>query len=385
MVVRFQYYNGSILPKENTPGFTIWQGGGDYQSVLWGTAPPLNASSPTTARILEPQFVGISEVRFNDTGRNVYYKIVSMNKPQVTGGDVMPSHDINPSQDFYIDSAKDAVDFAGSYLTLAGATSSLASSLASSGTAITIAKSVASGVISRAPIIYGAVFASQLALNFAKYQLSSPPRTNPVKIVGTPQYQMIFSNTIDGFPPDSEVIFTSSPVVSPPSSAFGSDSPVLNNYDITSQYYSSYPSWNGGMSHPHLAEMQNLISNQLKAAIKEEFEKLEEIWTIPQQNDFEQESAGFWEDFTGKLQEVIHNVVEKRGNGSYQNKTNEIKKKLQELIDKECCFQPEDINSIFSNYFSITKNDTKINIAGVIDSKEFTSESAVLEGSEMIY
>ena len=380
MVVRFQYYNGSVLPKENTPGFSIWQGGGDYQSVLWGGAPPLHASGPTTARILEPQFVGTTEVRFNDTGRNVYYKIVSITKPQVTGGEVMPPHDINPSQEFYIDSAKDAVDFAGSYLTLVGTTSSLASS----GTAVTVAKSVAAGVVSRVPVIYGAVFASQLALNFAKYQLSSPGRQNQVKIVGTPQYQMIFSNTVDGFPPDSEVVPTSSPLVSPPSSAGGSDSPVLNNYDITSQYYSSYPTWNGGMSHPHLGEMQNMITNQLKNTIEEEFEKLGEVWTPQQQNDFKQEPVGFWEDFTGKLQEVIHNVVEKRGNGSYQNKTNEIKKKLQELIDKECCFKPEDINSIFSNYFSITKNDTKINIAGVIDSKEFSSETAVLEGAEVI-
>ena len=78
------------------------------------------------------------------------------------GGEVMPPHDINPSQEFYIDSAKDAVDFAGSYLTLVGTTSSLASSLASSGTAVTVAKSVAAGVVSRVPVIYGAVFASQL-------------------------------------------------------------------------------------------------------------------------------------------------------------------------------------------------------------------------------
>ena len=174
MVVRFQYYNGSVLPKENTPGFTIWQGGGDYPHVLWGSAPPLHASGPTTERILEPQFVGTSEVRFNDTGRNVYSKIVNVTKPKITGGDVMPPHTVNPSQDFYIDTAKDAVDFAGSYLTMVGATSSLASSLATSGTAVTVAKSVASGVISRVPVIYGAVFASQMALNFAKYTLSSP-------------------------------------------------------------------------------------------------------------------------------------------------------------------------------------------------------------------
>lgn len=304
----------------------------------------------------------------------------TMDRGSVSISDAKPAVDINPEQSFIVDSIKDVLSVGAGLLVsragVAGLSGALtASGALSAGVGVTIAGAVSS---SMPPLMVagGAVLASQIALNYAQVALASPAVPSSITVNSKVILVRVKS------PTDSTPVQDSSPT-SGLTVNIGVNVP--SNYDVTAQYFDSFPAWNSGQRHQIEGQIINDISGQFKDIIKNELDKAGSSFSPTQENDFD--NSTFWQDFKEGLKSTLEATTAKRATDSYKNDLNEMSKSLSKIaisLDNLDIDFP-DFSDLFKTYFSIPdsiSSNPNISISSILQNKDLSSSYIVVEGGD---
>lgn len=371
----FSVSNATFQTSDKIEGATS----SDYSGSFGDQAGFLSTIMPVKVEPLGP-----TSIILRQKGPTEYYLCVDRGTVSIT--DPKPSTDINPEQDFIIDTAKDLLSLGAGYLSSKVGSSALASSLVSSAVTNTaVGVTVAGAVSSSMPLVLGSlgVLASQIALNYAKVALVSPPSSAKIKVNSSFAHVRVY-------PPYYQIPSDYTP---PPSSSSGGvnsggDTIINNNYDVTAQYFDSFPSWNSGGRHSMEGQLIDQISDNFKNIIKDELKKQNLEFSPTQEEQF---NTDFWNTFKTSMRDTLEAVTSKRATDSYKNELNEISKRFKELteiIKDNNTISKDDLDNIFSKYFlykkSVSGIETSLNIPQIFDTKDFSTSIIELSGGDML-